>query len=287
MRIVILDVSPVAWGERDVMRKANDQKRQNKRSVGPTILPEVLDCVQAFVSQCPPPCVILGVAASHTKLLHEGPLTELRRNLTTGVAALVAQAADDADPRAAMAAALSQALCMLRTHSSNQQQQDETRPAQGIFALTQGPNKKPKTTTTSDRILLLQASPDRPRDYNAFMNCAFASPAPIDACLLGGTSPLLEQACDWTGGAFLAPSGAAQVGGALTEVLWSVFLEPSLNAANNNNNKVDFRARAGDRAVDMALVCNQCLSIFAQKPTGKECPTCGATIVEQTKGIVA
>jgi len=102
------------------------------------------------------------------------------------------------------------------------------------------------------------------------------------------SSAFLEQACDLTGGVFLAPSGAAQVGGALTEVVYSVFLpplgcRPSMNLPTLN--KVDFRARCFETAeiVDMAYVCNQCLSIFSNKPKAGHCPTCSAKIIDDKK----
>jgi transcription initiation factor TFIIH subunit 3 len=170
-------------------------------------------------------------------------------------------------------------------------------PTDTIVAL-QGPkvrNKANKAVGWSPRVLLLQVSEDRSRDYNAFMNCAFAAVQQnivVDACYLpasssstkssSSTSPFLEQVCDLTGGIFLAPSGAAQVGGALTEVLLSVFLPPlscrpvmHLPALN----KVDFRAKCFETgaAVDQAFVCNQCLSIFQHLPK-QTCPTCHAKI---------
>jgi transcription initiation factor TFIIH subunit 3 len=140
---------------------------------------------------------------------------------------------------------------------------------------------KKRLSAWDPRILLIQASEDRSRDYNAFMNCAFAAAkhhVVLDGCFLlargnKSSSAFLEQACNLMGGVFLAPSGAAQVEGTLTEVLFSVFLaplqcRPCLNLPALN--KVDFRARCFESAeiVDMAFVCNQCLSIFRNKPNG-------------------
>lgn len=145
----------------------------------------------------------------------------------------------------------------------------------------------------SPRILVVQASEDRPGDYNAFMNGTFAAAKAgvvIDGCFIpsgipqqSAKSPYLEQACDRTGGIFLAPSGAAQVGGALTEVLISVFLSPvSVRAVLNlpTLTDVDFRPRCFETGelVDVAHVCNQCLSIFKKLPN-ETCATCGARIV--------
>jgi len=155
----------------------------------------------------------------------------------------------------------------------------------------------------SPKILILQATEDRTKDYNAFMNCTFAAmkgEVVIDGCYFplgaGGTptsgpkretSTFLEQACDRTGGVFIGPQGGAQVEGALTEVLISVFL-PSVAARKDLNlpalTEVDFRARCFEtgESVDVAFVCNQCLSIFKMKPLQK-CPTCDATILDPTK----
>jgi hypothetical protein len=82
---------------------------------------------------------------------------------------------------------------------------------------------------------------------------------------------------------FMKPlSGAAQANKALTEVLLSVFLPPKSCRGRLNLpaiNEVDFRARSFDsgKSVNMAFVCNQCLSIFEEKPKG-HCPTCDAAI---------
>jgi transcription initiation factor TFIIH subunit 3 len=158
----------------------------------------------------------------------------------------------------------------------------------------------------SPKVLILQATEDRTKDYNAFMNCTFAAmkgDIVIDGCFfpLGATpvstssgpkretSTFLEQACDRTGGVFIGPQGGAQVEGALTEVLISVFL-PSVAARKDLNlpalTEVDFRARCFEtgESVDVAHVCNQCLSIFKHKPDEK-CPTCGATILNDSQRL--
>ena len=78
-----------------------------------------------------------------------------------------------------------------------------------------GKKKTKKANAWSPRILLLQASEDRSRDYNAFMNCAFAAVkhnVVVDGCFVpsgqGATSSaFLEQACDLTGGVFWRPVG--------------------------------------------------------------------------------
>jgi transcription initiation factor TFIIH subunit 3 len=215
-----------------------------------------------------------------------------------------------------MAAAFSLALCMVNrflvsTHTGegvSALQKDHFLNQTGdggVLSMIGGDKDKRKSKRSnawSPRILLVQASEDRSRDYNAFMNCAFAAVKHnviVDGCFIpsGGnvktgsssSSAFLEQACDLTGGVFLAPSGAAQVGGALTEVLMSVFLAPRSCRSSLNLpaiNKVDFRARCFETGeiVDVAYVCNQCLSIFKKKPN-EVCPTCQADIkTESTSG---
>jgi transcription initiation factor TFIIH subunit 3 len=124
------------------------------------------------------------------------------------------------------------------------------------------------------------------------MNCVFAAikhSIVIDGCFLPvgsknapKSSSFLEQACDRTGGIYLSPSGAAQVGAALTEVFMCVFLAPRSARPLLNLpivQKVDFRAQCFEtgESVDIAYVCNQCLSIFKKLPLD-QCPTCQAEI---------
>ena len=209
--------------------------------------------------------------------------------------------------QAAIAAAFSRALCLINRFlvaaksSVGLSALSEDRFLQraddeGVVALMGNKKKKSNTAQSawSPRIMIVQASEDRGPDYNAVMNCAFAAvkhQISVDGCFLTAGKPassaFLEQVCDLTGGVFLAPSGAAQVDGALSEVLLSVFLPP-LQGRHHLNlpalNKVDFRARCFESGemVDMAFCCNQCLSVFSKKPKGK-CPTCQATIADAKK----
>jgi len=202
----------------------------------------------------------------------------------------------------------------LANMSSRRQKDDE-----GILALMagsdgggEGGTSKTASSSTnnnstllSPRVLIIQASSDRTTDYNALMNCAFAahkSDIVIDGCFVPGSSgssstkggsnnsnneatssPYLQQLVDRTGGIYLSvPSGAAQVGGALSEVLISVFLPPPSVRQEMNLPKlhdVDFRARCFEtgESVDVAQVCNQCLSIFKERPR-ESCLTCGALV---------
>lgn len=329
---IVLDISPLAWGEHDLKRQANDKARTaaGKRSIGPAVLEEVMSSIQAFavaVNSVERSAGLLIVAVADNECAVVYPRKDqlavwleatdaytpdtrrIQPDLTTAVYELIERAAakaavnqDPANRQAAMASAFSKALCLINRflvaaksgvsalHTAHYMERVDD---EGVIAMGAGKKKKKQTTSAwSPRILLLQASDDRSRDYNAFMNCAFSAcklGVTVDGCFLtasGGnkTSPFLEQACDLTGGVFLAPSGAAQVGGALTEVLFAVFLAPISSRHSLNLpalHKVDFRARCFETSetVDMAFVCNQCLSIFKNKPTSPHCSTCQARIV--------
>lgn len=334
MTVLVLDVSPVAWGERDMRRTASDKNRiaAGKRSLGPATLDELLSAVQAFASAFgsldrEATLVLVAVAGNQTAVVYPrkdqletffaNPETKLDTrsipmDLVGGVAELVAIAAKEAknpdmplsSSLAAMASAFSLSLCLVNRflaaanagvtalhddHAWNRGNGDD----EGVItAIGAGGKKKSskKSRAWSPRILLVQASDDRPGDYNAIMNCAFAAKklqVVVDGCFIpcpGGSkaSAFLEQTCDLTGGLHLAPNGAAQANKALTEVLLSVFLPPRSCRGSLNlpaMNKVDFRARSFDTGeiVDMAFVCEKCLSLFKHMPSG-HCPTCNAEI---------
>lgn len=235
--------------------------------------------------------------------------------MTSGIADLFTRAAARAEKgqafrQGAIAAAFTRVLCLINrflvtakssvaiSALSEERFQQRSDDAGGVVAMmsnsSSSKNKKNKSlaqSAWSPRIMIVQASEDRGSDYNAIMNCAFAAvkhQIVVDGCFLkaGGvdSSAFLEQVCDLTGGVFLAAPEAAQVNGALTEVFLSVFLTP-LAARRHLNlpglDKVDFRARCFEtgKMVDMAVCCNQCLSIFSNKPSGR-CPTCQATIAK-------
>jgi transcription initiation factor TFIIH subunit 3 len=241
----------------------------------------------------------------------------LKEEMTLGAWDLVTRAATRAqvaqenaletvESSASIAAALSLGVCSinrflvaansgvsaLANASPNMITKDNDGPVVSMATSSDNEGNGNAKSAWSPRILIVQASADRSRDYNAIMNCVFAASKyniEINGCFIPSgissdtkSSAFLEQACDRTNGVYLAPSGAAQVGGALTEVLLSVFLPPPASRPTLSLptiNKVDFRAQCFESGenVDMAFVCNQCLSIFKYKPT-EYCPTCGANI---------
>ena len=337
LTVLVIDVSPVEWGERDLRRTASDKAclAKGKPSRGPATLEDLLLALQAFASafvstERESALLMVAVAGNeiavvyprkdHLEEYFSNQATKLdtrkiQSDLVEGVTELVARAASQAnDPKvpmeaskAAMASGFSMALCLVNRflvsvkagvsalnddHVWNRGNADDEGVISAIGAGGKGKKSSRKARAWSPRLLLIQASDDRPSDYNAIMNCAFASvkhQVVVDGCFIPGagagkaeSSAYLEQACDLTGGLFLVPKGAAQANKTLTEILLSVFLSPR-SCRNKLNlpaiNQVDFRARSFDTGeiVDTAFVCNQCLSIFQNKPHGR-CPTCDAEI---------
>ena len=360
---LVIDVSPVACGDRDLRRTASDRQRKaaGKASSGqPLVLEELLVSVQAFASafvslERDAALFIVAVAGNEVSVVYPRKddleaffsTTESKQDsgkiqnlLIQGIAELVSKAAkgvgvlsnQNSVSHGAIASGLSVALCLINRflvsansgvsalhseHAWNRGNADD----EGVVAAIGGSGKKlssKRARAWSPRALVIQASDDRPSDYNAIMNCAFASVkhrVVVDGCFLrcddtNASSSFLEQTCDLTGGLFLVSflvmytslqndkifstifsihfilqkplSAAAQANNALTEVLLSVFLPPRSCRSKLNLpaiNEVDFRARSFDtsRSSNIAFVCNQCLSIFEEKPKGS-CPTCGAEI---------
>lgn len=349
--VLVLDVTPAAWGERAMMSDSINAKRlaAGKPSVGPAkLVDEVLASVQTFLSAYVAlnrdnGLVVIGVAGSrHVGVLYPrktdfasalqfsanhsgGSKVDLRRlyeGLRLGVAELIGRcAASMTDNNAAatsgqasIASGISMALCLLNRFmvasgstvgvsalrdANKQNHVENTSQDEGILAVLNSKKKDLNSFRSnksgnfvSPRILVIQASEDKIMDYNAIMNCAFAATRAnviIDGCFVAkgqtDTSPFLEQLCDRTDGIFIKPTGRTQVGGGLTQVLMTVFLPSNLLRKKLNLpaiDKVDFRARCFEtgESVEIAYVCNQCLSIFKNQPK-ESCHTCGAIIATE------
>jgi hypothetical protein len=258
MAVVVIDVSPVVWGDRDLRRTASDRQRHaaGKSSTGPLILEELLSAVQAFSSafmslERDSALLLVAVAGSEVALVYprkdhlesfftnsemQMDTRKLQNDLIDGVSELVAKAAKQVgDPLqplssslASMASAFSLSLCLinrflvatntgvsaLHMHTNHSWDRGNT-DDEGVIAAIGGGGKKKlnkKAKAWSPRVLMIQASDDRAGDYNAIMNCAFASVKHhivVDGCFLrsdgknNASSPFLEQTCDLTGGLFL------------------------------------------------------------------------------------
>lgn len=132
----------------------------------------------------------------------------------------------------------------------------------------------------TSRILVLSVSGDLASQYIPVMNAIFAAQrqrVPIDILKLAGDTVLLQQACDATGGIYMAP--AAPQG--LLQYLMMGFLADAtarralvLPAAGD----VDFRAACFCHrdVVDVGFVCSVCLSIFCEPLPDATCLTCGS-----------
>ena len=343
--ILIIDLTPKTWGQRNHVRLVSDKKRaeQNKGSAGPATLEETLDALLSFLiafSSCHRDnvVIVIGVAGGEVSVLHPRKdridgimgvssldksmdLVEMREGIMLGVAEVVSRCVSNNSNRgASIAAATSLGLCLINrvmkscsggTSALEENSLLHRKEDAGILSMISNKlNKEGEGATKhateqrlaqrrargmhSPRMLIVQASEDCTLDYNAFMNCVFAAnknDVIIDGCFVSSitkdcpeTSVFLEQASDRTGGAFMKLRGGAQISGGLTEVLMTVFLPP-LGIRKNLNlpktKEVDFRARcfATGSLLDQGMVCNLCLSIFKEEPTGKFCLTCGAKIL--------
>ena len=143
LTVVIIDVSPVAWGDRDLRRTASDKQRQaaGKSSTGPLILEELLSSIQAFASAFvsldrESALLFVAVAANEVAVVYPRKdhleeffsTTEMKldsrkiqMDLVQGVSELVTRAAkevgDSSKPASAslgaMASAFSVSLCLI------------------------------------------------------------------------------------------------------------------------------------------------------------------------------
>jgi len=165
------------------------------------------------------------------------------------------------------------------------------------------------------RVLIVQAGGDDMTNYNSVMNCVFAAKklgVVVDGLFLPGAtstkaddnangssvvldSILLQQAAALTDGIYMPPpKNSAQLPPLLLQVLTTVYLpspgpkHESLRTRTlnvRNVQKVDYRGRCftEGKAVDMAWVCNVCLSVVGQKigDMATVCETCECRIVNR------
>lgn len=138
---------------------------------------------------------------------------------------------------------------------------------------------------TRGRVLLVSVTGDVPSKYISTMNSIFAAQKahiPIDVCKLGGDKTNLQQAADFTGGAYIDvahPQG-------LVQYFMSTFLiDPATRQMVNlaTQPEVDFRAVCflTKQVVETGHVCSVCLCIMKDKPDGS-CPICH-TVFESTQ----
>ena len=120
--VLIVDISPLPWIERDIKRSAQDKRceAKGKRSVGPGNMSEMLAAVQAFVAaytsmERQAALIIIGVADQETAVLYprkdalqawldhpesfSPAVIDIPSNLLSGVSELTARAAQKASTK--------------------------------------------------------------------------------------------------------------------------------------------------------------------------------------------
>ena len=138
--VLILDLTPKTWGERDQIRIYTDKKRkkENKSSAGPAKLEEILSCILSFLvafSSChrDNTVILIGVAGREVSVLHPRKnrmddimgvssldksidLEEMREGIMRGVAELMGRCVkngSDCNRDTAIASATSLGLCLI------------------------------------------------------------------------------------------------------------------------------------------------------------------------------
>jgi len=128
------------------------------------------------------------------------------------------------------------------------------------------------------RILAMSATGDSAAHYINYMNAFFTAQKlaiPVDTCMLGADSGLLQQGSDITGGLYLRVP--EQLNGLVQYLTW-LFLPPPGTARDMLGApppaKVDYRAACfcHRQLVDVGYVCSVCLSIFCK--FSPVCTTC-------------
>lgn len=126
------------------------------------------------------------------------------------------------------------------------------------------------------RILALSATGDSAAHYMNYMNAFFTAQKlaiPVDTCMVGQDSGLLQQGSDITGGLYLKVD---QLGGLLQYLTWLFLPGPGLRKMLGAPPpvKVDYRAACfcHRQLVDVGYVCSVCLSIFCK--FSPVCTTC-------------
>jgi len=126
------------------------------------------------------------------------------------------------------------------------------------------------------RMLVLSATGDSAAQYMNYMNVFFTSQKlniPVDVCMVGQDSGLLQQGSDITGGLYTKVTALGEL---LQFLTWLFLPGPSLRKALGAPPavRVDYRAACfcHRQLVDVGYVCSVCLSIFCK--FNPVCTTC-------------
>lgn len=128
----------------------------------------------------------------------------------------------------------------------------------------------------SPRMLVLSATGDSAAQYMNYMNVFFTAQKlniPVDTCMVGQDSGLLQQGSDITGGLYIKVD---KLGELLQYLTWLFLPGPSLRKILGAPPpvRVDYRAACfcHRQLVDVGYVCSVCLSIFCK--FNPVCTTC-------------
>jgi len=126
------------------------------------------------------------------------------------------------------------------------------------------------------RMLVLSATGDSAAQYMNYMNVFFTAQKlniPVDTCMVGQDSGLLQQGTDITGGLYIK---VEKLGELLQYLTWLFLPGPSLRKVLGAPPpvRVDYRAACfcHRQLVDVGYVCSVCLSIFCK--FNPVCTTC-------------
>lgn len=128
------------------------------------------------------------------------------------------------------------------------------------------------------RILVVNASGDVSTKYIPTINSIFAAQklqVPIDVCNIGGTKTFLQQAADFTGGAYLEPMSTK---GLVQYFTGGLLVDPATRKFVNipTAPEVDFSAVCfvTKKVLEIGYVCSVCLCIMEEPPKDNHCPVC-------------
>ncbi|KAF2808496.1 transcription factor Tfb4 [Mytilinidion resinicola] len=224
-------------------------------------------------------------AASHTQNANKyQPFAEVETNLLSNLDDLLKTTTPDdlSTTTTQIAGALSTALSYISKSTIRHSPVDPTLLKSHAILIDDG-NLTSQRINLVSRILVFSVSGDLASQYIPVMNAIFAAQRqriPIDILKLAGDTVLLQQACDATGGIYMAPESPQ----GLLQYLMMAFL-PDATARKSlvlpSAGSVDFRAACfcHRNVVDIGFVCSVCLSIFCSPNLqDSTCLTCSSVL---------
>jgi transcription initiation factor TFIIH subunit 3 len=193
------------------------------------------------------------------------PFYEVETNLLGNLDKLLKTTTEEdlSTPTTQIAGALSTALSYINKSTIRHSPVDPTLFESHAILVDDG-NLTSSRINLVSRILVLSVSGDLASQYIPVMNAIFAAQRqriPIDILKLAGDTVLLQQACDATGGIYMAPESPE----GLLQYLMMAFLPDATGRKMlvlPSAGSVDFRAACfcHRNVVDIGFVCSVCLS---------------------------